>query len=66
MQVFSVTLGKKEFSVIGIADVFKKTVDFQALVNGVPFAQSDDYQVVRQLVFDAVQLNQPEKNKTAQ
>jgi len=66
MQIFSVTLGKKEFSVVGVADVFKKTVKFQGLVNEVPFTQDEDYQVVRQLVLDAVKLNQPEKDVTAQ
>jgi hypothetical protein len=66
MQIFSVKLGNKEFEVIGIADIAKKTAMFQALVNGVPFAQDEDYQVVRALVFAAVQLNQPDKDVTAQ
>lgn len=62
MEIFSVTLGTKKFEVIGIADINKGKAYFQAIVNGVPFAQDEDYQVVRQLVMNAVQLNQPEKH----
>ena len=63
MEIFSVTLGKKKFEVIGIADVARKTAYFQAVINNIPFAQDEDYQVVRQLVMAAVQLNQPEKHE---
>lgn len=66
MQIFSISLGYKEFSIIGVADVFKREAKFQGLVNGIPFTQHEDYQVVRQLVMEAVQLNQPEKDATAQ
>ena len=66
MEIFSVTLGRKKFEVIGIADVARKTAYFQAVINNIPFAQNEDYQVVRQLVMEAVQLNQPEKHDGAQ
>ena len=65
MQIFSVTLGNKEFSVVGVADVVNKTANFQGMINGIPFVQDEDYQLVRQIIFDAVELNQPEKNAKA-
>jgi len=61
MQIFSVQLGNKKFEVIGIADVVKRTTQFQALVNDVPVFQDEDYQFVRAFLMDAVQLNQPHK-----
>lgn len=66
MKIFSVTLGKKEFELIGIADVARQEAHFQAVVNDVPFAQSEDYEVVRQKLMDAVTLNQPEKHMGVQ
>lgn len=66
MQVFSVQLGNKKFELIGIADVFKKTAHFQAIVNNVPFAQSEDYEIARALLMDAVMLNKPETHKGVQ
>ena len=65
MQIFSVTLGNKEFSVVGVADVVNKTANFQGMINGIPFVQDEDYQLVRQIIFDAFELNQPEKNAKA-
>lgn len=65
MQIFSVQLGQKKFEVIGVADFVKKTAQFQAMVNDVPFFQDEDYEVVRQFLMDAVRLNQPEKQPGA-
>lgn len=56
MRIFSVSLNKTEFSVIGIANVAKGIVSFQGLVNGVPFTQGD-YQEVSRNVLKAVQIN---------
>ena len=61
MKLFSVTLGTKEFEVIGIADILNKTATFQGLVNGVPFTESQDYEEVSALVMKAVEINRPQK-----
>lgn len=66
MVIFSITLGKKKFELIGIANIAKKTVNFQAVVNNVPFAQNRDYEVARQQLIDAVELNQPETHEAIQ
>jgi hypothetical protein len=66
MEIFSVTLGKKKFKVIGIANIAQKTAYFQAVINDVPFAQNEDYQVVRQLLMNAVTLNSPAKHEGVQ
>lgn len=63
MQIFSVEFAGKVFEVIGIADIVRKTTKFQAVVNNVPFAQDEDYQVVRAFLMDAVKLNQPSKHE---
>lgn len=57
--MFKVILGKKqnEFSVIGIPNVAKETVRFQGLLNGVPFCQSTNYELIRARVMRAVNLN---------
>ena len=66
MQLFSVILGNKtEFSVIGIANVAKKTAKFQGLMNGIPFVEDSDYEVVREKVMNSIALNQPEHNAEA-
>jgi len=62
MELFKVTLGRKEFSVIGIANVVKQTVKFQALINGIPFLQDEDYEAVREVLLETITLNQPEQN----
>ena len=66
MKVFSVELGSKKFELIGIADIFQKTVNFQAVINNVPFAQNEDYEIARALLMDAVMLNKPETHKGVQ
>ena len=65
MELFKIMLGNKkaEFSVIGIANHVTNTAVFQALMNGVPFAESDDFEEMRETVIYAVELNQPEKNE---
>lgn len=50
---------RTEFSVIGITS--HDGAKFQALMNGVPFAQSPDYEKMRSTVINAVELNK--KNK---
>lgn len=62
MQVFSVQLGNKKFEVVGVANVVRKTAHFQAVINGVPFMQDEDYEVTRAALMNAIQLNQPEKH----
>jgi hypothetical protein len=63
MKIFSVTLGNKNFELIGIADVVRKTTYFQALVNDVPFAQDKDYEIARAKLQDAIMINMPEKHE---
>ena len=66
MEIFKVQLGHKEFSVVGIANVIKKTVKFQAHINGIPFVQDESYEAIREVLMETIELNQPEKNKEAQ
>ena len=58
--LFSISLngGKIEFSLVGVADVHKKTAKFQAVCNGGVFFEGIDYEKVRSKLMDAVQLNQ--------
>jgi len=63
MELFKIMIGKmrSEFSVVGIANVAKKTVKFQGQLNGIPFTQSSDYELVRARVIKAAQLNNPDR-----
>lgn len=66
MRMFAIALNRNvEFTVVGIANVAKQTVKFQGLLNGVPFTQDKDYEVVRARVMAAVELNRPETNMEA-
>lgn len=59
--MFAITLNRNtEFSVIGVADLYKGTVKFQGLLNGIPFTQHTDYERVRARVMKAVEINQPQ------
>jgi hypothetical protein len=65
-RMFSVALNRHtEFSVVGIANVAKRTVKFQGLLNGIPFTQHWDYERVRARVMKAVEINKPETNEAA-
>lgn len=65
-KLFSICLSQRiEFSVVGIADVFKKTAKFQGLLNGIPFTEDVDYDKVRARVMCAVKINQPDTNELA-
>lgn len=66
MEIFKVKLGFKEFSVIGVADIAKKTAKFQGLINGIPFVEDEDYQLVREVLFETIALNQPQNNEEKQ
>lgn len=59
MEMFKVILGKKqnEFAVIGVPNVAKETMKFQGLLNGIPFCQSSNYELIRARVMRAVDLN---------
>jgi hypothetical protein len=59
--MFAITLNRNtEFSVIGVANLYKGTVKFQGLLNGIPFTQHTDYERVRARVMKAVEINQPQ------
>lgn len=61
-KMFSIALNKNtEFTIIGIANFAKGTMNFQGLVNGTPFTENADYELIRSRVMKAVEINQPEK-----
>lgn len=66
MQLFKVVLGYKEFSVIGVADISNQTVKFQELINGIPFVEDENYETIREVLLESVELNQPDKNMVVQ
>lgn len=57
--MFKIMIGKtrSEFSVVGIADAVKRTAKFQGQLNGIPFCQSGNYELIRRRVMRAVELN---------
>lgn len=59
MELFKIMLGnqKAEFSMRGIANISKRTVHFQGLLNGIPFTENEDYEVVRATIMRAVEIN---------
>jgi hypothetical protein len=52
---------KGEFEIVGIVDVPNKSVTFQALANGLVFCESEVYEELREIVLEAVAINQPSK-----
>jgi len=58
--LFSISLGaiKTEFSVRAVVDAAHNVVQFQGTCNGGVFVASDDYDIVRNEVIAAVELNQ--------
>jgi hypothetical protein len=58
--LFSISLGnnKPEFAVLGMVDAGHGVVQFQGTCNGGVFVASDSYELVRQEVMAAVELNQ--------
>lgn len=65
-RLFAISINRNaEFSVIGVANAAKGTVKFQGLLNGIPFTQHTDYDLVRARVMKAVEINKPEVNQEA-
>lgn len=63
MKLLSVSLGnrKGELDIVGVVNVPNKIVKFQALANGLVICESESYDDLRDVVFEIVALNQPNK-----
>ncbi len=57
MKLFSICFGKTEFSVVGVANVATKTVQFQARANDAVYFTSSDYQETREVVMESFNVN---------
>lgn len=60
MKLLSICLGsrKGEFEIHGIADLPHSEVKFQTLANGLVFCETDNYEDAREVVLEAVAINQ--------
>lgn len=65
MKLLSVSLGNRrgEVEVSGKVDVPNKSVKFQCLVNGLLVCEDDDFESIREVAFEIVGLNQPDKEE---
>lgn len=58
-KLFSITVGKKqtEFAVVGIAVFDTNKAMFRAQIDGVDFAESEDYDYIRARLMRAVEIH---------
>lgn len=63
MKLLSVSLSNRrgDIEVIGHVDVPNKIVKFQVLTNGLLVCEGEDYESMREVAFEIVALNQPDK-----
>lgn len=63
MELFKIMLPnrKAEFSVIGVPNVATNSCNFQALMNGVPYMETEYYEEARESVLHAVEINKVTK-----
>ena len=66
MKLISVSLddGRSNFEVIGIVNVAKQAVKFQAVLNGVPYSEGDDYEEIREIMMEGVRINTENKESS--
>jgi len=56
LKLFSINTDiDTEFSVVGIANLETKEVEFQGHLNGVPFVKGEDYEEVRETVMQRIE-----------
>jgi hypothetical protein len=63
--LFSIVLngGRTEFSMCSVPDISKSSIKFWGLCNGGVFVEGTDYEKVRSVLMDAVQLNKSDKEE---
>jgi hypothetical protein len=64
MRICGISLGSKrgDFEVIGVANVATQQVKFQAVLNGTPYFESEDYEDAREVMMEGVRINTENKS----
>lgn len=57
MKLFEITINKNTFALIGKADISKRKTSFQAWINNVNIFENENYEKVRNILINIVNLN---------
>ena len=63
-RLYSLTGGNIE-QMKKLVQTSEVTARFQGMVNGIPFVEDHDYEMVREVVMEAIELNKPKINEMA-